>query len=140
VKLNLGEYLFLGRGEERTQGRKKPSILADALEALLGAIYLDGGFPEACRITAQLFHPLLSALTCGTPRTDFKTDLQEFTQEVFQAVPEYKLEKEAGPDHNKTFYAAAFLEGKLMGKGKGKSKKEAEQEAAKEALRCLRKE
>ena len=140
LELQLGDYLLLGRGEERTHGRKKPSILADALEALVGAIYLDGGFPKARRIIAKLFDPLLNDLTLGKPRTDFKTDLQEFTQEVFQATPEYKLQKEMGPDHNKTFYAVAYLEGKLMGKGKGKSKKEAEQEAAKEALTCLGKQ
>jgi ribonuclease-3 len=140
LELQLGDYLLLGRGEERTQGRKKPSILADAFEALVGAIYLDGGFSRARRIIAKLFAPLLNDLSLGKPRTDFKTDLQEFTQVVFQVTPEYKLEKEMGPDHNKTFYIAAYLEGKLVGKGNGKSKKEAEQEAAKEALTCLRNE
>jgi ribonuclease-3 len=137
--LKLGEYLFLGKGEERTNGRKKPSILTDALEALIGAIYLDGGFVEALRVISELFSPLLKRKGLGNSISDFKTELQEHSQEAFQSTPEYRLEKETGPDHNKTFYIAVYLKGDLMGKGKGKSKKEAEQKAAKEALACLKK-
>jgi len=136
-KLKLGDYLFLGKGEERTNGRKKPSILTDALEALIGAIYLDGGFANAFKVTANLFSPLLKRKDLGNSINDFKTELQEYSQEAFQSTPEYRLEKETGPDHNKTFYVAVYLKGDLMGKGKGKSKKEAEQKAAKEALACL---
>jgi len=138
-ELNLGDYLLLGKGEERTKGRKKLSILTDALEALIGAIYLDGGFAEALRVIAKLFDPLLNKISFGKSIDDFKTDLQEYSQEAFQSTPEYRLEKATGPDHNKTFYVAVYLKGNLMGKGKGKSKKEAEQEAAKEALTCLKK-
>jgi len=137
--LQIGDYLLLGKGEERTQGRKKPSILTDALEALTGAVYLDGGFSVALRVIAKLFSPVLDKISLGNSSIDHKTDLQEYSQEAVQSTPEYRLEKETGPDHNKTFYVAVYLRGKLMGKGKGKSKKEAEREAAKEALACLRK-
>ena len=137
--LQIGDYLLLGKGEERTQGRNKPSILTDALEALIGAVYLDGGFSVALRVIAKLFSPVLDKISLGNSSFDYKTDLQEYSQEAVQSTPEYRLEKETGPDHNKTFYIAVYLRGKLMGKGKGKSKKEAEREAAKEALACLRK-
>jgi len=138
-ELQIGDYLLLGKGEEQTQGRKKPSILTDALEALIGAVYLDGGFSVALRVIAKLFSPVLDEISLGNSFIDYKTDLQEYSQEAVQSTPEYRLEKETGPDHNKTFYVAVYLRGKLMGKGKGKSKKEAEREAAKEALACLRK-
>ncbi len=137
--LKLGDYLFLGKGEEQTNGRKKPSILTDALEALIGAIYLDGGFTSVFRVIEKLFSPLLKGKGLGESINDFKTDLQEYSQEVFQLTPEYRLEKETGPDHDKTFYVAVYLKGDLMGRGKGKSKKEAEQKAAEEALACLTK-
>ena len=139
LELELGDYLLLGKGEERTDGRKKLSILSDALEALIGAIYLDGGFTEALRVIAKLFSPLLESISPGKSVNDFKTNLQEYSQDAFQSTPQYRLEKETGPDHNKTFYAGVYLKGDLMGKGKGKSKKEAEQNAAKEALACLKK-
>ena len=138
-ELELGDYLLLGKGEERTNGRKKPSILTDALEALIGAIYLDGGFTDALRVIEGIFSPLLNRISLGGSINDFKTELQEYSQEAFQSTPEYRLEKETGPDHNKTFYVAVYLKGKVLGRGEGKSKKEAEQRAAKEALACLRK-
>jgi len=138
-ELELGDYLLLGKGEERTNGRKKPSILTDALEALIGAIYLDGGFTDALRVIEGIFSPLLNRIGLGGSINDFKTELQEYTQEGFQSTPEYRLEKETGPDHNKTFYVAVYLKGNVLGRGEGKSKKEAEQRAAKEALVCLRK-
>jgi ribonuclease-3 len=136
-ELHMGDYLLLGKGEERTEGRKKPSILTDALEALVGAIYLDGGFDDAVRVIAKLFGPTLDRVSFGESLVDYKTELQEYSQEAFQSTPEYRLERETGPDHDKTFYAAVYLKGERMGKGKGKSKKEAERMAAKEALSCL---
>jgi len=138
-ELKLGDYLLLGKGEEQTNGRKKPSIITDAFEALIGAIYLDGGFPEALRIIAKLFSQSLNKINLGKSINDFKTELQEYSQDTFQSPPEYRIEKETGPDHNKTFYVSVYLKENLTGKGKGKSKKEAEQKAAKEALACLRK-
>jgi len=138
-ELELGDYLLLGKGEERTNGRKKPSILTDALEALIGAVYLDGGFTDVLRVIEGIFSPLLNRIGFGGSINDFKTELQEYSQEAFQSTPEYRLEKETGPDHNKTFYVAVYLKGNVLGRGEGKSKKEAEQRAAKEALACLRK-
>ena len=138
-ELKLGDYLLLGKGEEQTNGRKKPSIITDAFEALIGAIYLDGGFPEALRIITKLFSQSLNKINLGKSINDFKTELQEYSQDTFQSPPEYRIEKETGPDHNKTFYVSVYLKENLMGKGKGKSKKEAEQKAAKEALACLKK-
>ena len=136
-ELKLGDYLLLGRGEERTNGREKLSILSDALEALMGAVYIDGGFTSALRIITRLFGPVLNMTGFGTSIEDFKTLLQEYSQDAFQLTPEYRLERETGPDHSKTFYVAVYLKGNLMGKGRGKSKKDAEQNAAKEALACL---
>ena len=138
-ELHLGDYLLLGKGEEQTNGRKKPSIISDAFEALIGAIYLDGGFTEALRIITKLFSPLLNTIALDKSMNDFKTELQEYSQETFQSPPEYRVEKETGPDHNKTFYVSVYLKDILSGRGKGKSKKEAEQNAAKEALACLKK-
>ncbi len=138
-ELQLGDYLLLGKGEEQTSGRKKPSIISDAFEALIGAIYLDGGFEEALRIIAKLFSLLLNKINIGKSINDFKTELQEYSQDTFQSPPEYRVEKETGPDHDKTFYVSVYLKKKLMGRGKGKSKKEAEQKAAKETLACLKK-
>ncbi len=138
-ELKLGDYLLLGRGEERTNGRKKPSILTDALEALIGAIYLDGGFTNTLRVIGKIFSPLLNKIGLDKPINDFKSELQENSQETFQSTPDYRLEKETGPDHNKTFYAAVYIKGNVLGRGEGKSKKEAEQKAAKEALACLKK-
>jgi len=138
-RIKLGDYLFLGKGEEQTNGRKKPSILADAFEALMGALYLDGGFTNSLRVISKLFGDLINNIIPGKSTNDFKTELQEYSQETFQSVPEYRMEKETGPDHNKTFYAAVYLRGNIVGKGKGKSKKEAEQKAAKDALTCLKK-
>lgn len=137
-ELKLGDYLLLGKGEERTNGRKKSSILTDALEALIGAIYLDGGFTNTLRVIGTIFSPLLNKIGLDNPINDFKTELQEYSQETFQSTPEYRLEKETGPDHNKTFYVAVYLKGNVMGRGEGKTKKEAEQKAAKEALACLK--
>jgi ribonuclease-3 len=136
--LELGDYLLLGRGEEMTKGREKPSILSDALEALIGAIYLDGGFLSATSVIIRLFKPLVDEIDGGTLSGDFKTELQELSQEVFQTTPDYRLVKDTGPDHDKTFYVEVSIKGGLLGKGEGKSKKEAEQNAAKEALACLR--
>jgi ribonuclease-3 len=96
--LNLGPYIRLGKGERATHGREKKSILADALEALMAALYLDGGSEKTFDIIAKLFAPML-----GNSQTDAKTDLQELTQKKYQVVPEYQVIAETGPDHDKTF-------------------------------------
>lgn len=137
-KLSLGDYILLGRGEEMTQGRGKPSILANTMEALLGALYLDAGFALTKEIVHRLFLPLLGEMDSGKPGYDYKSLLQEFTQEAYRTRPEYLLKDESGPDHEKTFTVALLLNGEQIGEGKGKSKKEAEQKAAKEAFFCLK--
>lgn len=133
-KLGLGEYLYLGKGEDQTGGRDKASLLADAFEAVLGAMYLDRGWDKAFGMVQRYYEPVLSAVSQGNYIKDFKTQLQEEAQSRFHAIPKYRLVKETGPDHQKTFEVNLFLEEKLYGVGTGMSKKAAEQEAAKEAL------
>jgi len=135
--LDLGRYLRLGRGEDKNRGREKPSILSDALEGLIGALYLDGGIDEAFRIIEALFGSLLDqAVEIGIGH-DFKSLLQELTQKRFHAVPNYRVEAITGPDHQRTFVIALYFNGEVLARGKGKSKKEAEQKAARKALAVL---
>lgn len=139
-ELGLGEYLMLGRGEEMTGGREKPSILADTMEALLGALYLDAGFDKTKEIVRRLFLKPLMKIDSGRVPNDFKSRLQEHTQAMNKTRPEYVLIDESGPAHDKTFRVALYVDGEVMAEGEGKSKKEAEQKAAKEALACLKQE
>jgi len=137
-KLNLGKYLLLGKGEDSTEGRNKNSILADTYEALIAAIYLDGGYKTVSRIVEQHFTDILSSTYQGSfYYKDYKSQLQEYTQSVFKAIPKYVLVKESGPDHNKSFEVNITLNNKVWGKGFGKSKKDATQKAAQEALEKL---
>lgn len=135
--LELGDYVLLGRGEEITKGREKPSILANCMEALLGALYLDAGFIKTKGIIHRLFLPLLEQMESKNMADDFKSILQEYTQEIYKTRPDYLLVKESGPAHNKKFRMSLSLDGKIIAKGEGKSKKEAEQKAAREAFFCL---
>ena len=137
-ELGLGDYLRLGRGEEVTGGRAKPSILANSMEALLGALYLDAGFNKTKEIIQRLFLPLVVRIDSGGVPNDYKSQLQEYTQEAHKTRPEYVLMEESGPAHDRTFKVALHLNGEMVAKGEGKSKKEAEQKAAKEAFTCLR--
>jgi ribonuclease-3 len=135
--LDLGRYVRLGRGEETTGGRDKASILADTLEALLGAVYLDAGLERASQLVHQLFDPLIrEAATLGAG-LDWKTSLQELTATASMGVPEYVV-TETGPDHEKVFRAVVQVGGDAHGEGTGRSKKEAEQEAAAAAWRRIR--
>lgn len=136
-ELDLGSYLVLGKGEEMSGGRDKPSILADTFEALLGAVYQDGGFEPAMGIVRTLLLGNIEQLGEVAPGEDFKSLLQEFTQETYRTRPEYALVSETGPAHDKTFRVGLFLQGKSVAEGEGKSKKEAEQKAAREAFLCL---
>ncbi|KPJ58039.1 MAG: hypothetical protein AMJ42_04060 [Deltaproteobacteria bacterium DG_8] len=137
-KLNLGEFLLLGKGEDFTEGRNKNSILADTYEALIAAIYLDGGYKSAFRVVKRHFTDILSSThQGGLYYRDYKSQLQEYTQSVFKAIPKYVLVKESGPDHNKSFEVNITLNNKVWGKGFGKSKKAATQKAAQEALERL---
>jgi ribonuclease-3 len=138
-ELCLGDYLLLGKGEEVSGGREKPSILANALEALLGALYLDGGFSKTKEIIHRLFVPLLGKIEIEAILDDFKSVLQEYTQESYKTRPDYVMVGESGPAHDKIFRVALYVQGKLMAEGEGRSKKEAEQKAAREAFFCLTK-
>ena len=133
--LELGLYLFLGRGEDTGGGRKRPSILADAFEAVLAAIYLDGGFDPAYRFVTNYFENQVNNVRQAG--SDYKTMLQETVQVKSGQKHTYELTNEEGPDHDKTFSVAVKLNDKIIGTGKGKSKKSAEQEAAKAALESI---
>jgi len=130
--LGLGRFVLLGRGEEMSGGRDKSSILADALEAVLGAVYLDRGLPAARKLIERVFRPRMIAYVRGEGERDYKTILQELASAEARSVPEYRI-RERGPDHQKEFTATVFLAGKELGTGIGRSKKEAEQQAAHEA-------
>jgi ribonuclease III len=136
--LKLGDYVRLGRGEEGTGGRDKPSILADTLEAVIGAVYLDRGLEAACRLVHQLFDTVIASSAQLGAGLDWKTSLQELTASEFLGVPEYRVE-ESGPDHQKQFRATVRVAGRTYGSGHGKSKKEAEQQAAEAAYGAITK-
>jgi ribonuclease III len=140
VTLGLGEHLLLGRGEEQSNGRSKPSILADTMEALIGALYLDAGFDQAMGVIRRWFQSLLDKVTAADTVYDFKSALQEYAQRVYKELPRYRLVEETGPAHDKTFRVALHLRGETLSEAEGKSKKEAEQRAAHEALLWLKKE
>ncbi|MEU7560028.1 ribonuclease III [Streptomyces eurythermus] len=135
--LDLGAFIRLGRGEEGTGGRDKASILADTLEAVIGAVYLDQGLDAASELVHRLFDPLIEKSSNLGACLDWKTSLQELTAIEGLGVPEY-LVTETGPDHEKTFTAAARVGGVSYGTGTGRSKKEAEQQAAESAWRSIR--
>lgn len=130
--LDLGSHLLLGRGEESTGGRGKASILADGLEALIGAVYISAGFAGASALVHRLFDRLLSDSATLGAASDWKTSLQELLAAQALGTPEYVV-TESGPDHAKSFVASALVAGKALGRGSGTSKKLAEQKAAAEA-------
>jgi ribonuclease III, bacterial len=134
--VELGRYILLGRGEEGTGGRDKASILADTLEAIFGAVYLDLGLETAGRVIHDLFDGLLDDVATIGAGLDWKTSLQELTAERGLGVPEYVMSA-AGPDHEKTFTAQALVAGELFDASTGSSKKEAEQLAAETAWRAI---
>lgn len=136
-KYSLGEYLRLGRGEEVSGGRAKTSILANAFEALVAAIYLDGGFDLTLSMMERIFEPMLEQGESEMLFRDFKTQLQEVSQEIFKTIPKYSLIDERGPDHDKTFVVQLAISNRILTTGTGKSKKEAEQAAARRALQEL---
>jgi ribonuclease-3 len=138
-RLALGDHLLLGRGEEKTGGRQKQALLADSYEALIAAIYLDGGIEHARAFIAREFAPLLAdARMGGMLGQDHKSALQEYLQSHDQPLPEYRLTGTVGPDHRKLFQIAVVVRGEQIAQGSGPSKKEAEQEAARLALETLR--
>jgi ribonuclease-3 len=137
--LGLGAAVLLGKGEEMSGGRDKASILADALEATLGAVYLDRGLGVATELIQRLFGPRMTAYARGEGDRDYKTILQELASQDLRALPEYRI-AERGPDHQKEFTATVYLAGKPWGTGRGRSKKEAEQQAAHQAWQRLSQE
>ncbi len=136
-ELKLGQYLRLGRGEEATGGRDKSSILADCVEALIGAVYLERGFEIAGMVVHRLFDELMASSAQLGAGLDWKTSLQELVAQLGVGAPEYVI-AESGPDHSKTFEAKVRIAGESYGHGVGRSKKEAEQQAAETAWKALR--
>ena len=134
--LGIGPFLLLGKGENASSGREKPTILADALEALIGAVYLDGGWDAAAELVMRLLGERISDAAAGPGSSDYKTRLQELSAHRFDELPRYDVHG-AGPDHAKSFTATVFLRGRQMGMGQGRSKKQAEQAAAREAWESL---
>lgn len=131
--LALGQWIFLGRGEEQAGGRQKRSLLANAFEALVGAVYLDGGFRAAFAMAARLIEPFLADIPTAASK-DYKSRLQELAQAKLQMAPSYLVLSEHGPDHAKTFEVAIIIGDKEYGRAFGRSKKEAQQNAAEQAL------
>ncbi len=133
--MNMGSYLFLGKGEDATGGRDRDSILSDALEAIIGGIFLDGGFTNAKEFVTK---EVLNTIEQEELFFDSKTILQELIQSKYTDAIKYELISEEGPDHNKEFTVAVTLKNKKLGEGKGKTKKAAEQEAAHQAIKILK--
>jgi len=139
LALDLGRFILLGKGEERTGGRGRPSILANALEALMGAIYMDAGFDVAAAVASRLFESRIEEVDQHA-RLDYKSRLQERAQALWQTAPVYEVVAEEGPDHDKRFEVALSLAGRPYGRAIGRSKKEAEQGAAAAALDAIERE
>lgn len=134
-EISLGDYIYLGNGEEMYGGRNKDSILADCMEAIIGAVFMDGGFDETRALVDRFFSGVIRGAISGEIFSDYKSEVQE----IFQArcgtiTMKYVIDREEGPDHDKVFYSHLIVEGKEYGRGCGKSKKEAEQNAAKATL------
>jgi ribonuclease-3 len=134
--LDLGSALLLGKGEDQSGGREKPSILADAMEAVIGAVYLDGGWDAAAEFVLRLLGERIAEAAAGPGGQDFKTRLQELAARSFDELPLYEVVDD-GPDHAKRFYASVAVSGKVRGRGEGRSKKQAEQAAARLAWEDL---
>jgi ribonuclease-3 len=135
--VDLGRLIRLGRGEEQSGGRAKASILADTFEALIGAVFVDGGYQAANRLVRSLLGDLVAAAVAGDLDSDHKTRLQEVSQARLQLVPRYEVTAERGPDHAKRFEVAVYLGEREVARAEGRSKKSAEQRAAEVALSTL---
>ncbi len=133
-ELDLGGHILMGKGEEKCGGRTRPSILADAFEAVIGSIYLDGGFENAYKFIKKRFEHLIDSAPERGLKIDYKSRLQEITQKQYHTLPSYKLVDTQGPDHNRLFRVSLYFGDKEISQGIGKSKKEAEQQAARAAL------
>ncbi len=137
-KFNLGQYIYIGHGEEVAGGRDKDSILADAMEAVIGALYMDAGYETTQQFVLGVFADTINAAVEGKLFSDYKSEIQETLQKNGRNVAiVYETDKEEGPAHDKTFFVHLSYDGKILGDGRGKSKKEAEQNAAKAAIARL---
>lgn len=136
AELDLGSALLLGKGEDASGGREKPSILADAMEAVIGAVYLDGGYQPAAELVMRLLGDRIEEAAAGPGGQDYKTRLQELAAQRFETPPRYAVTDD-GPDHAKRFFASVLLDGQVRGRGEGRSKKQAEQGAARQAWHAL---
>lgn len=137
--INLGENLFLSESENNNGGRKKPSILSDGFEALIGAIYYESGMDKTRKIAIKILNKMYENTDLRTLSKDYKTQLQEITQAKFGEIPQYIVKSALGPDHNKIFTMALMLKNTEISQAQGKSKKEAEQNAAKIAIELITK-
>jgi ribonuclease-3 len=133
-QMGLGRFLYLSDAEEGAGGRDRSSILADAFEAVIGAIYLDSGLPAADRFIDRYLLNGVDKILSDSQHTNHKSLLQEYVQEEFKTHPKYKITAQEGPDHEKTFTVEVAVKGTVLGRGRGHNKKEAEQDAAREAL------
>ena len=138
--VKLGNHIYLSNAEENNGGRQKPSLLSNAYEAVIGAVYLEAGLEQARTITVRLLEAVHPDMSLDTLFKDYKTTLQELTQAHFGITPEYKLIGSRGPDHKKEFEVAVLIENREYGRSVGKSKKIAQQEAAGKAIELLSKE
>jgi ribonuclease III len=136
AELGIGPTLALGKGEDASGGREKPSILSDAMEAVIGAVYLDGGWEAARELVLRLLADRIAEAATGPGGQDYKTRLQELAAQRLDTLPRYEVE-ESGPDHAKRFLATVYINEEQCGSGEGRSKKQAEQAAAQKAWRSL---
>lgn len=138
-RFGIGEHLLLGKGEEGSGGRMKPSLLANAFESVIAAMYQDGGFDRTAAFIAELFEPLIEEMDPSKIYRDYKTAVQETCQVLFREMPRYTVISETGPDHDKRFETSLAIGERVIATGTGRSKKDAEQQAARTALEKLRK-
>lgn len=134
LSLGIGEYILMSKGEERSGGRTKTSIVADALEAVIGAVYKDGGYDAAKAVVVRIFSQTIDDAVSGKLLTDYKTEIQERVQAGSKGTLKYVVTREEGPDHDKVFYVDLYCRDRVIGSGNGKTKKEAEHNAAKAAV------
>lgn len=135
--IGLGEFLLLGKGEQRTGGRERASILSDAMEAVFGAVYLDGGWAAVQAAVLALLGDRIQAAALGPGSREYKSQLQELAARLAEAPPRYSVQEDDGPPHDKRYFATVSLGERVVGQGEGRSKKQAETAAAREAWECL---
>lgn len=137
--ISIGHYLKLGKGEEQSRGREKPSILSDTFEAIVGSIYLSNGMKAAGKFILHVLSEMIENVNVQAHKQDYKTSLQEMAQSLLKTIPRYQIAYQEGPDHLRTFETEVLILEQVMGRGKGRSKKESEQLAAKAAIAQLKK-